>query len=75
MLARYIKSLIDSVVPQSVARLATYLKEKRQALKECFPDFNVRRKLMESFLDSPGKEMAENNQFIEADRYLFQESL
>ena len=74
VLARYIKSLIDSVVPQRIARLATYLKEKRQALKECFPNFNVRRKLMESFLASPGKEMAQNNLFIEADRYLFQDS-
>ena len=74
VLARYIKSLIDSIVPQRVASLATYLKDKRQLLRQRFPDFNVRRKLMEAFLESPGKEMAENNQSIEADRYLFQEN-
>ena len=74
VLARYIKSLIDSIVPQRVASLATYLKDKRQVLRQRFPDFNVRRKLMEAFLESPGKEMAENNQSIEADRYLFQEN-
>ena len=74
VLARYIKSLIDSVIPQGVARLANYLKGRRHALKECFPDFNVRRKLMESFLDSPGKEMAINNDFKQADGYLYQEN-
>lgn len=70
VLARHIKALIDTHVPEGIARVADYLLQKRAALKASFPDANTRRRIVESFLNGPGKELVINNQPAKADTYL-----
>ena len=70
VLARYLKSLLDQSIPEGISQLANYLKGKREVLKAQYPDSNLRRKVIEGFLSSPGKELAINNRPDEADAYL-----
>jgi len=70
VMARYLKSLLDQTIPEGISQLANYLKGKREVLKTQYPDSNLRRKVIEAFLSSPGKELAINNRPDEADAYL-----
>jgi uroporphyrin-III C-methyltransferase/precorrin-2 dehydrogenase/sirohydrochlorin ferrochelatase len=70
VLARHIKALIDTHVPEGIARVADYLLQKRAALKTTFPDSNKRRRIVEGFLNGPGKELVINNQPAKADAFL-----
>ncbi len=70
VLARHIKALIDTHVPEGIARVADYLLQKREALKTAFPDSDKRRRIVEGFLNGPGKELVINNQPAKATPYL-----
>ncbi len=70
VLVRHIRELLEHVLPESLASLASYLKSRRGWLKQALPDVVVRRRATEKFLSSPGKEFASQGQSEAADAYL-----
>lgn len=70
VLARYIRTLIEGLLPEGINRLAHYLEGKRPWLKKTYQNVDLRRRVTERFLASPGRELATAGQFEAADRYL-----
>ena len=58
VLTRHIREMIEQFLPERLSRLATFLADKREALKKILPDTNRRRRHLESFLGSSGAEAA-----------------
>lgn len=71
VLTRTIRQQLESLLPASLGRLAAYLAERRQRLREKMPVTDERRRHTESFLDSPGSGLAMKGKFSQADAYLF----
>ena len=73
VLARSIRETIEGYLPEGIARLAQFLKEARPALKKHFSDIQVRRRVVEQFMSSPGPELAQRGDFTAAEAYLHEE--
>lgn len=73
VLTRYLRQMIEAMVPAGYSRLATFLGERRDWLKEQFPDTEMRRRVTEKFMDSAGMGQAMNGNFEAADEYLQRE--
>ena len=74
VLTRSIRELIESYLPDGIARLATYLGGRRERLKRIFPDTESRRRHTERFLASPGVSALDAGDLDLADRYLLTSS-
>ncbi|MEC8819509.1 MAG: siroheme synthase CysG, partial [Pseudomonadota bacterium] len=73
VLARSIRETIEGYLPEGIARLAQFLKETRPALKKHFSDIQLRRRVVEQFMSSPGPELAQRGDFTAAEAYLHEE--
>ena len=74
VLARKIRELLESLIPERYSRLATFLGERRDKLKEKYPATEERRRVTEAFLASPGEEQAMLGNDELANSYLFKET-
>ncbi len=70
VLTRSVRELIETYLPDGVARLATYLGDRREQLKALLPDIETRRRHTENFLASPGVRALDTGDRKLADRYL-----
>jgi uroporphyrin-III C-methyltransferase / precorrin-2 dehydrogenase / sirohydrochlorin ferrochelatase len=70
VLVRFVRTLMEQVLPQGLGALAQYLKTNRPWLKQQYPDVNTRRRVTERFLDSPGNRFASEGNAAAADAYL-----
>ncbi|MFT5014020.1 MAG: uroporphyrin-III C-methyltransferase/precorrin-2 dehydrogenase/sirohydrochlorin ferrochelatase [Dinoroseobacter sp.] len=70
VLTRKIRTLLESLIPESLSFLAQFLGRERPELKRKYPDPDFRRRVTENFLDSPGASYAEKQEFESAKRYL-----
>lgn len=70
VLTRLIREMLEALIGEGYARLAEYLGERREALKERFTDTGARRRHTERFMESPGRELAMRGDFEAADEYL-----
>ncbi len=70
VLARKIREMLETLMPAGIARLAVFLGEQRQRLKQRFPNPDNRRRVTETFLTSPGEELAIQGNFDAALEYL-----
>ena len=70
VLARKIRHLLESIIPEGYSNLAAFLGENRKKLKARYPDIDQRRKVTEAFLESPGEELAMRGEDEAASRYL-----
>ncbi len=71
VLTRYLREQLESLVPQSLVRVAAYLKSRRPRLKAAIPDIRTRRITTEAFFAGPGFSHAEAGEDDLADGYLF----
>ena len=71
VLTRYVRELIEQVIPAAFANLAKYLAARRPKLQQTLPQGRQVRRQMEDFLDSPGMALAMQRQDAKADDYLF----
>ena len=71
VLTRYVRELIEQVIPAAFANLAKYLAARRPKLRQTLPQGKQVRRQMEDFLDSPGMALAMQRQDAKADDYLF----
>ena len=74
VLTRYLREQLEALVPQSLVRVATYLKSRRPRLKAAIPDIRTRRITTEAFFAGPGFSHAEAGEDDLADGYLFEPS-
>jgi uroporphyrin-III C-methyltransferase/precorrin-2 dehydrogenase/sirohydrochlorin ferrochelatase len=72
VLTRKIREILESTIPDGFGRLASFLGAKRAELKKRFPDTDVRRRVTEAFLSSPGEQLAMQGKAQEATRYFEQ---
>ena len=72
VLTRYLREQLESLVPQSLVTVATYLKSRRPRLKSAIPDIRTRRITTEAFFAGPGFSHAEAGEDDLADGYLFE---
>ena len=70
VLTRKIRTLLETLIPESWSSLAAFLGSERPELKQRYPDPDIRRRVTEKFLDSPGASHAEQREFEAAKRYL-----
>ena len=71
VLTRYVRELIEQVIPAAFSHLAKYLAARRPTLRQTLPQGKQARRQMEDFLDSPGMALAMQRQDAKADDYLF----
>ena len=71
VLGRKIRELLEGLIPTGYGRLATFLGERRAQLKQRYTDPVIRRRKTESFLASPGEELAKQGKYTAAHQYLF----
>jgi len=71
VLTRYVRQLMEEILPAGIARVASYLGDRRRQLKEKFSDVENRRRHSERFMSSPGFTAAESGDWETADRFLF----
>ena len=74
IVTRHIRQLIEQLLPDGLARVARFLGDRRDALKDAFPDIEVRRRRTEQFMHSPGYRLAEEGREADAERYLYTEA-
>jgi uroporphyrin-III C-methyltransferase/precorrin-2 dehydrogenase/sirohydrochlorin ferrochelatase len=72
VLTRYLREQLEALVPQSLVRVAAYLKSRRPRLKAVIPDIRTRRITTEAFFAGPGFSHAEAGEDDLADGYLFE---
>ena len=70
VLTRKIRTLLESLIPETFTNLAQFLGQERPALKQKYPNPDIRRRVTEKFLDSAGASHAEKREFEDAKRYL-----
>ena len=54
VLTRKIRTLLETLVPESMKYVAQFLGKERQELKKRIPDVEQRRRVTEKFMESPG---------------------
>ncbi|HIG43520.1 MAG: siroheme synthase CysG [bacterium] len=72
VLARKIREILEATIPQGFANLASFLGKKRSELKARFPDPEIRRRVTEAFLSSPGEAFAQQGKEEQATEYFNQ---
>lgn len=70
VLVRYVRQLIEQVLPERIAAAAGYFASRRPAMKEKFKDIETRRRQSERFIESPGFELSMAGDAAAADPYL-----
>ncbi len=70
VLTRYIRIMLEALIDDGYARLARFLADRRDALKQRYTDIDERRRVGEQFLDSPGASLARQGKDVEAEQYL-----
>ena len=60
VLLRYWREKLETIIPQSLGKLASFAGEKRQAVKDHFTNFANRRLFWETFFSGTGIEQGEN---------------
>ncbi|MFT7139072.1 MAG: uroporphyrin-III C-methyltransferase/precorrin-2 dehydrogenase/sirohydrochlorin ferrochelatase [Candidatus Azotimanducaceae bacterium] len=70
VLTRKIRTLLESLIPQTFSNLAQFLGQERPELKKKYPNPDIRRRVTEKFLDSAGASHAEKREFEDAKRFL-----
>jgi uroporphyrin-III C-methyltransferase/precorrin-2 dehydrogenase/sirohydrochlorin ferrochelatase len=70
VLTRKIRTLLETLIPESWSSLAGFLGRERPELKQRYPNPDIRRRVTEQFLDSPGAGYAQRGEFEDAKRYL-----
>ncbi len=71
VLTRYVRELIEQVLPERIMKLAAFLTQTRDRLKVAIPDIDLRRRHTEDFLQTPGAEAAMSGDVTTAERHLF----
>lgn len=71
VLTRFLREQLEALVPQTLVRVAEYLKSRRPKLKTVIPDIRTRRITTEAFFAGPGFSHAEAGEDDLADGYLF----
>lgn len=74
VLTRYVRELIEQLLPERISRLAGFFAQTRDRLKEIMPDIDARRRHTEDFLQSPGAEAAMGGDTRTAEQFLFDTS-
>jgi uroporphyrin-III C-methyltransferase/precorrin-2 dehydrogenase/sirohydrochlorin ferrochelatase len=74
VLVRHVRELIETFLPERIARVARYLADRRERLKSSLQDLEQRRRQTERFIASAGFEAAAHGQEETADKYLFEQS-
>lgn len=70
VLTRHLREMIESMVSSGYTRLATFLGDRRDMLKQRFPDTDMRRRRTEDFMASPGAGLAMHGNYDQAEKYL-----
>ena len=70
-LTRFVRELIETTLPERIIMLARYMGSRRKELKRRFTNIKNRRRRAESFMASPGSELAMQGENEKADAYLF----
>lgn len=74
VLTRLVREMLEGLIGQGYALLGQFLGDRRPALKERYPNPDIRRRHTESFMSSPGRELAMQGRFEEADSWLNREA-
>lgn len=74
VLARWVRSRIESLIPSSIGRLAAFFGMKRGAVQTRLPDIGARRRFWETQLETPLPELIAQGRIDEA-HALFQTNL
>lgn len=72
VLTRAVREMMEALLGEGYARLGKFLGDRRPAMKARYPDPDVRRRHTEHFMQSPGRELAMQGRFDEADVFLEQ---
>jgi uroporphyrin-III C-methyltransferase/precorrin-2 dehydrogenase/sirohydrochlorin ferrochelatase len=75
VLTRFVRELIERILPERISMLAEYLGSRRRELKNSFTDIESRRRRTEAFMESPGAELAMSGEAEKADAYLFADDI
>jgi uroporphyrin-III C-methyltransferase/precorrin-2 dehydrogenase/sirohydrochlorin ferrochelatase len=75
VLTRFVRELIERILPERISMLAEYLGSRRRELKNSFTDIESRRRRTEAFMESPGAELAMSGETEKADAYLFADDI
>lgn len=70
VLARFLKSRLETLIPMAFGKLASLLGQFRQAVKQQFENVKQRKLFWESILNSPVTEMVLANNFKQAEAFL-----
>lgn len=68
VLTRKIRTLLETLVPESMKHVAQFLADRRSQLKVDIPDVERRRRVTEAFIESPGVSLAQKQKDDEADQ-------
>jgi len=66
VLARWIRSRIESLIPSGIGKLARFFGDRRQAVSDALPEVEQRRRFWESLLDTPLADAVTQGRSIEA---------
>lgn len=70
VLTRFLREMLESLIGAGYGRLASFLGDRRDALKERFPGTEQRRRHTEDFMRSPGAELAMAGDHAAAEEWL-----
>lgn len=70
VLTRKIRTLLETLLPESLKSAAQFLADTRSELKSRLPDVELRRRITEQFMTSPGYSLAEQRDYEGAKSYL-----
>ena len=69
VLTRSVREMLEALIGEGYARLGRFIGERRPALKKRLPDPEIRRRHTEHFMQSPGRDLAMQGRFDEAEKY------
>lgn len=70
VLTRNLREMLEALIGEGYSRLGKFFGDRRPAMKKRYPDPEVRRRYTESFMASPGRDLAMQGNFDAADEYL-----
>ncbi len=72
VLTRWLRELLESLIGDGYAVLGRFLGERRNDMKQTWPDVQERRRITEAFMQSPGFGLAMQGDYQAAEKYLGQ---
>lgn len=70
ILARHIRTLIESILPHGIDSLARFMDTQKERLRKILPDTRQRRRIWEQFVEGSGGHMACRQHYTQAEQEL-----